>query len=103
MGIEKKILPEPFISQLNAAHYKTLLCEAKIAAAERAMLDAKGQYHVALAERQTSLATVNSLIGGSVKTWEPSTGEADYEPIQAEPGPGDPSAELVNPSPAVAG
>lgn len=103
MGIEKKTLPEPFISQLNAAHYKTLLSEAKVALAERNVLDARAQYHASLTERQAILATVNGLIGGSVKTWEPSTGEADYEPNQVEPGPGTESLELADSGAALAG
>jgi hypothetical protein len=78
---EKTLLPEPYFSQLNAAHYKLLLAEAKVALAERNFVDSRREHQALMQARATLIASVGVSVGRTIKTWDTASGEVEYEPV----------------------
>jgi hypothetical protein len=96
VGTEKTFLPEPYFSQLNAAHYQLQVAELNIALAERNFNDARREHQFILQKRNAVVKTVSDAVGRTIKTWDTVSGEVDYEPVPAD-------AVVADPVPPVAG
>jgi hypothetical protein len=97
VGIEKERLPDPYLSQLNAAQYKVLLIESNSAIAERKLMDIKAEHAAAFAARIAVLKNIEDTFGRKVITWDPTSGDVTYAPApQPDPPACDLSAALAS-------
>jgi hypothetical protein len=84
------IIPEPQISQLNAAHYRLMLAESELAHAKRNLLDAEQLVSRRRGERTKIRFEIGQALGIEIRGWNETTGEAQYSPL---PKPTDPAPE----------
>jgi hypothetical protein len=79
---EKIVIPEPYLSQLNAAYYKQLLAESRAGHAERNLIDAKNAAQAAGQAKSKLAQEVATMLGVNLMGWSTETGVVQVaEPV----------------------